>query len=72
MKREKNEVVKENKREEIEKQIERRKELIQNMKNDEKIFGLVGEDYAKINKWIKEIVELTTKLNLSSDKGCGK
>lgn len=48
--------------EEINKEIKRRESLIQRMKDDEKIYGLVGEDFENIKKWKGEIAVLKQKL----------
>lgn len=48
-------------KEEIKERIEYLENAIKNMRSDEEIFGLVNEDRAKINEWIKEISLLNIK-----------
>ena len=42
----------------MEEDIEYYKKLIEMMRSDGKIFGLVREDYEKINEWTKKIVQM--------------
>ena len=47
----------------IKKTIEYYQELINMMREDEKIFGLVREDIEKIYTWLKEIQKLKDESN---------